>query len=324
MAGDRAEAAPLAAAGAGRGILLWAAQAPLGAALQAVLQGQYSVTLLEALPAALPEAAGAVVLLARSPAEALCAGLQDGLAPAAALAAAQQEIETVLALQVQNRQRVLLLDGAAARQAPEALLACCGPAAADAAQRSLQDAAGAAPDAVLLALAAARLQADPGLRRLAGQFAASVQAGQAGQAAADPDAALKIFLAGQDAAEERALLQAQQHSMYEQMEALYREKLQLERQLEQAGGRFTSLQAQAEAARAQLQAETEALKGRLRAKAELLGTAGHRIAGLEQVAAAQAQTAAGLKAQVQKLRNSRSFRLMAPLRSARHALRGTR
>lgn len=311
MAGDRAEAAPLAAAGASRGILLWAAQAPLGAALQAVLQGQYSVTLLEALPAALPEGGGAAVLLARSPADALCAGLQDGLDPAAALAAAEQEIETVLALQMQNRQRVLLLDGTAARQAPEVLLACCGQAAEDAAQRSLQEAAAAAaPDAVLLALAAARLQADPGLRRLAGQFAASVQAGQA---AADPDAALKIFLAGQDTAEERALLQAQQHSMYEQMEALYREKLQLEQQLEQAGVRFASLQAQA-----------EALKGRLQAKAEVLEAAGHRITGLEQVAAAQAQTAAGLKAQVQKLCNSRSFRLMAPLRSARHALRGTR
>lgn len=321
MAGDRAEAAPLAAAGASRGILLWAAQAPLGAALQAVLQGQYSVTLLEALPAALPEGAGAVVLLARSPAEALCAGLQDRLGSAAALGAAEQEIETVLALQMQNRQRVLLLDGAAARQAPKALLACCGQAAEDTAQRSLQEAAGAGPDPVLLALAAARLQADPGLRRLAGQFAASVQAGQA---AADPDAALKIFLAGQDAAEERALLQAQQCSMYEQMEALYREKLQLEQQLEQAGGRFTSLQAQSGAAQAQLQAEAEVLKARLRVKAEVLEAAGHRIAGLEQVAAAQAQTAAGLKAQVQTLRNSRSFRLMAPLRSARHALRGTR
>ena len=290
MAGDRAEAAPLAAAGASRGILLWAAQAPLGAALQAVLQGQHSVTLLEALPAALPEGAGAVVLLARSPAEALCAGLQDGLGPAAALGAAEQEIETVLALQMQNRQRVLLLDGAAARQAPKALLACCGQAAEDTAQRSLQEAAGAGPDPVLLALAAARLQADPGLRRLAGQFAASVQTGQAGQAAADPDAALKIFLAGQDAAEERALLQEQQRSMYEQLEATYGEKQQLEQ--------------------------------RLLSRSEVLQVTGRMLQEEEQKAAHQARALAEAERELQRLYNSRSFRLMAPLRWLRRVLRG--
>ncbi|OED45827.1 hypothetical protein AB838_22160 [Rhodobacteraceae bacterium (ex Bugula neritina AB1)] len=310
MAGDKAEAAPLEAAGAGRGVLVWAAHAPLGAALQAGLQGQYSVTLLETLPAALPEQGQAVVLLARAPAGAVCRALQDGLGPAAALEAAGQEIETVLALQMQDRQRVLLLDDTAARHAPDAVLACCGLAASTAAQSRLQEAAAPAPDAVMLALAAARLQADVALSRLAGQFAASVRVGPG---EADPDTALTLFLDGREMAEECALLREQQRSMYAQMEALYREKLQLEQQLEQVGDRC-----------ARLQAETQMAQGRLRARAETLEAAGHRIAGLEQAVAAQAEAAAGFKAQVQQLYGSRSFRLMAPLRSARRALRGTR
>ncbi|WP_217434100.1 hypothetical protein [Leisingera sp. ANG59] len=309
MAGKKTDIAPLAAAGAGQGVVLWAAQAPLGDALHAALQEQYPVTWHRALPAA-PPSVGVVLLLARPPAGVLCAALNEGLELSAALAAAQEEAAAVLALKRQNRRRILLLDAAAARAAPSALLVYCGLPASEAAQASLQKAAGAAPDAVLLALARARLQAEPGLNRLEGEFAASAAALLPD---ADPDAALEAFLSGQAGAEERALLQAQQRSMYEQLETLYREKLQLERQLEQARGRFGSLQV-----------EAEVLKGRLQAKAEVLAAAGARIAGLEQAAGAQAENVTRLKTQMQQLRNSRSFRLMAPMRRARRALRGKR
>ena len=323
MAGDNKEPAPLAEVIAGQGLLLWAADAALAEALQAALQAQYQVTRRKALPAdARPDSKNAVLLLLPGPAEVLCAALQDGAEPGAALEAVQAETGAALAVWRKARRRVVLMDAAAARTAPGALLAYCGAAAGEDARGALRQAAGPEPDPVLLALARERLQASPELRRLAGEFAAAAVP-LAGQAP-DPDLALQAFLDGRDGAEERRLLRAQQRSMYEQMEQLYSARLELEAEMERLQDGKLELEAQLAQERSRGQEQAQLMQGRLQAKDEVLQAAGARIAGLEQVAGAQAQIAAGLKSQVQQLRSSRSFRLMAPLRSARKALRGTR
>ncbi|MBY6069091.1 hypothetical protein KUW17_20275 [Leisingera aquaemixtae] len=315
------ESFPLEDAGAGKGLLVWAADAELQSAVGAALDAAaISVT------GELPETAGpdgpALLLMCRPAAETLCRSLEAGQQPGAALEAWQAQAQQVLALQRRCRARVRIVDASALRRAPEAFLALCGQPAGGAAEQRLRAASGPAPSPVLLELAQSCLAASPELRRLAGELAAAA-ALAGGARAGDPEAALQAYLQQQDSLQELELLQSQQRSMYEQMEGLYGEKLQLEQRLEQMRSGLEAYQA--------LEARLEGLTERLAAKEAALKEAGAVIAGLEQAAAGKAGEAAALKqeaetlrAEIRRFEMSRSYRLTAPLRRLRRALRGGR
>lgn len=314
MTGKMTGDATLAAIEAGRGVQIWAAEKALGQTLLEVLKPHYSVTVIETVQAANPKGEGAILLLPHSPAEALCRALRKGEEPTAAGNAVLEEMTALLNFQRRHRRRVVLLDQAVARHDPQALLQFCGQKSGKAAQEAVQAAAGEAPSAVMMVLAQVRLQADPMLSRLAGEFAAAARI-LSRRLDVDPDAAFVTFLQEQ---EELALLRDQQRSMYEQMETLYSEKQQLEQRLEQTRGGMESFQAQSEAQAR----EIDMLKGRLAGKDEVVRAAGAKLDEMEQIAAHQALQAAEVKAALQAFHNSRSYRMTAPLRGLRRMLRG--
>lgn len=325
MTGKTTEAATLAAIEAGQGMQIWAAEAALGQALQATLKQRYSVTLRAELPAVDQGGEGAVLLLAPSPAEALCQALQGDADPAAARAKVQQDMTALLTLQRRYRQRAVLLDQSVARQHSEALLIFCGVKPEQAVQDSLQAAAGAPANAVMMVLAQARLQADPQMARLVGEFAAAaLLLPGVERAVTDPDMALAVFSQDQDREEELELLRDQQRGMYEQLSALYGEKQQLEQRLEQTRGGLDSFQDQVE----RLEQENAMYRERLRERSEVLSTAGREIEQLEyrltlkdKQRARKDEEVQKLKAQLHRLQTSLSYRLMAPLRGLRYKQR---
>ena len=286
---------------AGQRVTIWAAQEALGAALQTVLQERCLVTISPMLPTVPPADGEVQILVSPGPAEMLCSALQRSEDPALTLpenlAETQEQISAVLGLHRRSRHGGQLLDMAAFRQAPGAVLAHFGLAADEAAQSLLQEAAGAAPDRVTLAVAQSRLQIDPALGRLAGEFDASRQALLPVAMEETLNAALLVSLDEEGMRQELELLRAQQRSMYRQMEVLYNEKLQLEQSGEQ-------------------------LRERLQARTDVQEAAGRRVAELEQVQAQMAQSLEDLQAERDRFYASHSYRLMAPLRGLRRILRG--
>lgn len=288
MTSETSEAGISAALEADQAILLWAAQPALVAPLHAALQERYPVTLVEELPKDLTRGKAILVLVVSSPVEALCEALQAGYDVDTSLVRVQAQLSEVLALQRSRRCQVHLLEQAVLYQAPEQILAYFDlPVAASA---DLQAVASDSPDPVMLALAHTRIQADPVLRRLAGEFMASGRLLVAGDPVERMNEALMSRLDDQEKLEEVNLLQLQQRSMYEQLEATYGEKQQLEQ--------------------------------RLLSRSEVLQVTGRMLQEEEQKAAHQARALAEAERELQRLYNSRSFRLMAPLRWLRRVLRG--
>lgn len=323
MTDIRTETAPLKEAEADRTVSLWAADAAIANAVQQVLQGAYATHLARTPQEAVEREAGVVLLLLPAPAEALCQALEEGVEPTAALQELQQQYSQVLAVQRRARQRVQLLDVAQLRQDPAAVLKAAGVGAAIEAQAGLSAAMGPSADAMMLLLARARLQADPALRRLVGEFEAVLRAeGLAEDRRADLDAALRLRQEDRDNQQEVILLQDQQRSMYEQIEVLYQEKRQLAQRLEQSRGGMDSFQAQSQA----LERQVEVLQSRLNERDAMLRVASEMVQKLEQGGARQdrSERVAELEAQILRFENSRSYRLMAPLRGLRRALRGQR
>lgn len=293
MTSETSEAGISAALEADQAILLWAAQPALVAPLHAALQERYPVTLVEELPKDLARGKAILVLVVPSPVEALCEALQAGYDVDTSLVRVQAQLSEVLALQRSRRCQVHLLEQAVLYQAPEQILAYFDlPVAASpvAASADLQAVASDSPDPVMLALAHTRIQADPVLRRLAGEFMASGRLLVGGDPVERMNEALMSRLDDQEKLEEVNLLQLQQRSMYEQLEATYGEKQQLEQ--------------------------------RLLSRSEVLQVTGRMLQEEEQKAAHQARALAEAERELQRLYNSRSFRLMAPLRWLRRVLRG--
>jgi len=298
MTSETSEAGISAALEADQAILLWAAQPALVAPLHAALQERYPVTLVEELPKDLARGKAILVLVVPSPVEALCEALQAGYDVDTSLVRVQAQLSEVLALQRSRRCQVHLLEQAVLYQAPEQILAyfdlpvAASPVAASpvAASADLQAVASDSPDPVMLALAHTRIQADPVLRRLAGEFMASGRLLVGGDPVERMNEALMSRLDDQEKLEEVNLLQLQQRSMYEQLEATYGEKQQLEQ--------------------------------RLLSRSEVLQVTGRMLQEEEQKAAHQARALAEAERELQRLYNSRSFRLMAPLRWLRRVLRG--
>lgn len=319
MTGMMKEAFPLEVADGSPRLLLWAADADLACAVKAALAGCSRIEVVGALPENL-EPGKAALLVCRSPAEALCRELETGREPAAALEAWQGLAQQVLSLQRRCRRQVRVVDAGGLRREPVAFLALCGLPVENGLEQRLREAAAAVAPPVLLELARNRLMADPVSRRLAGEFAAaSVLSASAGAEATD--AALQAYLKEQDSLQELELVHSQQRSMYEQVEMLYGEKLQLEQRLDQMRSGLESYEA--------LERRLESFKERLSAKEDALKEAGAVIAGLEQVSARHSGEAAALKQETEALRaairrfeTSRSYRLTAPLRWLRSALRG--
>lgn len=288
MTSETSEAGISAALEADQAILLWATQPALVAPLHAALQERYPVTLVEELPKDLTRGKAILVVVVPSPVEALCEALQAGYDVDTSLVRVQAQLSEVLALQRSRRCQVHLLEQAVLYQAPEQILAYFDlPVAASA---DLQAVASDSPDPVMLALAHTRIQADPVLRRLAGEFMASGRLLVGGDPVERMNEALMSRLDDQEKLEEVNLLQLQQRSMYEQLEATYGEKQQLEQ--------------------------------RLLSRSEVLQVTGRMLQEEEQKAAHQARALAEAERELQRLYNSRSFRLMAPLRWLRRVLRG--
>lgn len=304
MISETQETAALAAIEAGKGLLLWAADATLAKAVQEVLSNLYSAEIAPRLPEPQGPEGPAVLLLCPAPGELLCQALEAGSGLAEALTGCQTRIAAVLAAQRQSRRRVRIAEVGLLRRNPDAFLAFCGLPPGSAAADRIQEAAGPAPDGVLMALVQNRLLADPGLRRLAGEFAAAAMASPAD--GSDAEAALQAYLDGGGKSEELELLRSQQRSLYEQLETLYAEKRQLEQRLDQMRSGLESV--------AVLEAQAEALTARLAAKESALQTAGQMLVGLEHERDAQ-------KALVHRFETSRSYRMTAPFRRLRGVLR---
>lgn len=300
MTGKKIEAAGLAAIEAGQGLRVWAAEPVLLEVLGSALQDRYSVTFCKNIPDVDLKEDGAVLLLARSPAEALCGLLDSGMDPVAARSQVQAETLALLAFLRRFRRRAVLLDLALLRQNPAALLGYCGLGTEVQMQDRLRDAAGEPPGTVFMVLAQAVLQADPALSRVAGEFAAATAVVAGIPPLADsPDQVLQSFDRAREKLEELELLRAQQRSMYEQLEQLYTEKKQVQ----------------------DLEAEIGRLRGRLAAKTDVLNATGNMIQDLERLAHHRTQEVAALKEQLQRFRNSRSYRMTVPLRGLGRLLR---
>ncbi|WP_291733375.1 hypothetical protein [Leisingera sp. F5] len=304
MTGKTQETAALAAIESGKGLLLWAADATLAAAVQDVLSSAYSVELSPRLPYPQGPDGPAILLLCPAPAEVLCQALEAGRGVAEALAECQAATAAVLGVQRRSRRQARIAEVGLLRRDPGAFLAFCGLPPGSAAAARMQEAAGPAPGGVLMALVQNRLLADPGLRRLAGEFAAAAMAGPAD--GSDAEAALQAYLNRVEESQELELLRNQQRSLYEQLETLYGEKRQLEQRLDQMRSGLDSV--------AVLEARTEALAARLAAKESALQAAGQALVDLEQEREAQ-------KALVHRFETSRSYRMTAPFRRLRGVLR---
>ena len=309
MTSETQKRAALAAIEAGRGVLLWAEDAALSAVVKDVLSSRYQVDIASRLPGPQGSEGPAVLMLCQAPAEALCQALEAGAAPAEALADCEARAAAVLAVQRRDRRRARIVETGLLRRDSGAFLAFCGVSTEGAAAARLQEAVGPEPGEVLLALVENRLRADPGLRRLAGEFAAAATVG--GSGSPDAGAALQAYLDGADDNKELELLRSQQRSLYEQLETLYADKRQLEQRLDQMRNGLEGMAA--------LEARTEALTARLAAKEGALQAAGQMLVGLEQDLE---QERKAQRALVHHFETSHSYRVTAPLRRLRGMLRG--
>ena len=299
---------PAAWTDADNGVAVWANQADLAEVLRDILGISYDVRLCQTRPV-VHQGNTVFLCVLEAPAVALCQAICNGTELRSALEDIRADIAAALACWRTARDRVVLVDVAMLRQEPESFLKHFNIDADDETLNRLRGAIPSAPDAVCQSLSRDRLQFDADLAVLAGEFSAAVLP----FAAADPDMALQLFLDGQHDAEERTLLRAQQHSMYEQMDALYRGKLHLEAQLEQV-----------HMERQKLADKQPLLAKALRDCEKNLKQEKENRATAEHLAEIWEQENHGLRAEVHKLYNSRSFRLMAPLRFARRILRGNR
>jgi len=326
MTDKKIEVADLAAIEAGQGLQVWSAEPAVLETWGRALQERYSVTLCTDLSHVTVQKDGAVLLLARAPAEVLCGLLHEGLDLAVACSRITAEMQALLGLQRRCRRRALLLDLALLRQNVGAVLGCCGVQVGTQKQQDLKAATAEVPDTVFMALAQTALMGDPVLSRLAGEFvAATAVVPGVTRPEESADQVLLTYARAQDKFEELTLLKAQQRSMYEQLEQLYSEKTQVEQRLEQTRAGLDSFQAQTR----NLGMEAERLKARMAAKSEVLAATGQMLQDLEQLAGHRSREVAGLnqevadlQEQVQRFRNSRSYRLTNPLRRLRHLLRG--
>lgn len=323
MTGMMNKVFPLEVADVSSTVVLWAADTELTGAVKAALADNIHIEVLGAFPENL-EPGNIALLLCRSPAEAVCRELAAGREPTAALEAWQAMAQQVLSLQRRSRSQVRIVDAEGLRREPAAFLALCGLPTESGLEQRLREAAETVVSPVLLELARSRLMADPVSRRLAGEFvAASFLSTSASVGAEVKDVALQAYLKETESLQELELMRSQQRSLYEQMEMLYGEKLQLEQRLDQMRSGLGDFEA--------LERRLEGFKERLLAKEEALKEAGAVIARQEQVSACHAREVAALKQEAEALRSavrrfetSRSYRLTAPLRWVRSALRGRR
>lgn len=132
------------------------------------------------------------------------------------------------------------------------------------------------------------------------------------------------------------LLQEQNRVMHDELERLYKARLQLEDRLEQLGQGIDSYQRQI----GDYESRLDAQAGRMAAKDRALETAGARIRELEILAheltrqrdresdrgtasaSEQAAQIAGLESEIARLHGSVSMRIMAPLRRLRALIGG--
>lgn len=327
---------------------IWSAD-PAGAApLAALLDG---AEVLEALPDAPGE--GRLLILHLAPVAALARAMAAGSAPAAAAADWQRDTAALLRLHRAARRQVRLAELSAARANPGAFAALAG---VEPPETPLPEPE--AEDAVLCLLAQRLILGDARLAALAAELeAASADlTGGAGLTGDDPAAAWRAHGArtpdpaeAQAAARARGeaeLLKAQNRAMMEELESLARRRQQLEERLAQTGQGLESFKAQV----AELNAAMAALRERMAQKEQALHAAGAQVVEAEArletlkgdldrarsdigaleaeaqaragaLAAAEAE-AAGLRAEIERIVTSRSFRLTAPLRRMRALIGG--
>lgn len=325
------------------GPAIWAENTPDARAIAKHLADRHGLRPAPSLPAptGIDRAAEVpvLVILAPSPAVLFAAIMERAETPEAAREMWRERVSAWLALNRRNRRAVLVADPADIRAHPGAFLRRLNLPDTAEARAALT---GAAPDTseaesadpVRRILAQHALEADLRCRTLAGELDA-VRLPLSGTAPADPaTAAFAADRRRQDERRERDLLQAQQKSLYEQTEALYREKLQAEQRLKQLQGGLDSQEAQI----GKLEAELAGLRHRLAGKEQALQAAGallrdldqvrarldDRIAELERRGADQAAAlaersteAATLQGELDRILSSRSYRLTAPLRRLR-------
>ena len=331
---------------------VWSAD-PAGAApLAALLDGAEMVDRLPETPGE-----GRLLILHLAPVAALARAMAAGSAPAAAAGDWARDTAALLRLHRAARRQVRLAELSAARANPGAFAALAGvePPETPLPEPEVED-------PVLCLLAQRLILGDARLAALAAELeaaSADLTEGQ-GLAGDDPAAAWRAHGArtpdpagAQAAARARGeadLLKAQNRAMMEELESLARRRQQLEERLAQTGQGLESFKAQV----AELNTAMAALRERMAQKEQALheagaqvveaearlatlkgdldrarNDAGARIGALEAeaqtraeaLAAAEAE-AAGLRAEIERIVSSRSFRLTAPLRRMRALIGG--
>lgn len=255
----------------------------------------------EAVPARLaadPQAG--LLMLYEAPARFVAARLAQDMPPTEAVAQWQQAVAPLLTLLRGNRARTHLMQVAMVRSYPEVFAGKLG--AAPGTVRALTEAAAAPPPPLLAAIAEQACAQDPALRRAATELSASLLDLSNGAPAAlvDPDTAYRALAAlHDDLAEATALYEDQQQSFAGEREML--------RQLVQ------DVQADLETRYAQLQDTRAALQAQKEKVLELSVHGDVVMAEKDRVTEKLAYTEALLDGIMQ----SRSYRIMAPLRRLR-------
>ena len=285
----------------------------------------------------LPETPGDATLLILHPAPvaALAGHLAAGLAPEAAATAWAAETRRLLRLHRAARRRVRLAEISAARAHPRAFQALFGGPGQEApVETPLSE---PTFDPVLGLLAQRLILGDATLNALVDELeaaSADLTGGQ-GLTADNPEAAWRshaeagqlrsqVESAGRDR-QEADLLKAQNRAMMDELESLARHSQQMQDRLTQTGQGLDSAQAQI----ATLEAALEALRRRTADKERSLLAAGRmieeaelRAAGLKTALERAEDKAATLRAELDRITASRSFRLTAPLRRMRALIGG--
>lgn len=347
--------------GPGKNMALWDSDDPELGAVAEVLADWFGLKLLDAIPAT-EHGLGTILLLCRAPSEYICRALGQGEDTTAALESWQAKVRPVLTLKRRKRDQTHLVDIEALCRDPLTFLRHFGLPEKDGVISVLSALADPAPDPILQILAQQSLHADIVCRALASEFdavAVNLQADDPQDRAA-LDVLAQAYRQRQDEQTELNLLRSQQQSMYQQMETLYAEKIQAEQRLVQVNNGLESSQAQIKALQDERQRfrnqigsrdnDIEGLRNRMAIKEKVLQKTGRMLRDLEQTKVAleqdnaalqhvtetlrgniasfeqnqkeQAERIGTLEAEMHRILNSRSYRLMAPLRHLRTTLKG--